>query len=439
MKQITRISPYTLLDKDEGTYGYNEEIIVGADATRFRNGANNNSCIMGLGTQSTADNQVVIGKYNNKDNKNALFIIGNGNDEANKSNIVEVNSSVFLIKKDLNVEGNSILNTLTVNNKLTINGYTDIIGTLNTNKLTVTTDAQVSGNLNVTGTIKGTMQNSSGTSYVIATTLDDYYKKEETYTQTEILGLKTLTNYYTKDTLDTALANKMNVTPASIELYGNTPFIDFHFQSSTDDYTSRIIEKGPGTLQINGVICDYSTGFTKSDGATGVLSSWYACIEEMELDHLTTNTHSDNIVTSCGFYPSLNNTYNLGKADKRWAHIYLKSNPNVSSDRNLKKEIKSLNIEKYKSMYLSLKPCSYLFKDDKENQTHFGFIAQEVEESCNLLNEDKQYALYSKDKETGEYGMSYSEMIALNTCMIQHILLENENLKKEIQKLKGNS
>lgn len=34
-----------------------------------------------------------------------------------------------------------------------------------------------------------------------------------------------------------------------IELYGNTPYIDFHYNDSTADYTSRIIEKASGKLQ----------------------------------------------------------------------------------------------------------------------------------------------------------------------------------------------
>lgn len=35
-----------------------------------------------------------------------------------------------------------------------------------------------------------------------------------------------------------------------IELYSTTPFIDFHFDNSTEDYTSRIIESSSGTLTV---------------------------------------------------------------------------------------------------------------------------------------------------------------------------------------------
>ena len=35
-----------------------------------------------------------------------------------------------------------------------------------------------------------------------------------------------------------------------IEMYGSPPYIDFHFNNSTADYTSRIIEESPGHLSI---------------------------------------------------------------------------------------------------------------------------------------------------------------------------------------------
>ena len=39
---------------------------------------------------------------------------------------------------------------------------------------------------------------------------------------------------------------------AGIEIYHNTPFIDFHFGRSSEDYTSRIIEEESGVLNSKG-------------------------------------------------------------------------------------------------------------------------------------------------------------------------------------------
>lgn len=52
---------------------------------------------------------------------------------------------------------------------------------------------------------------------------------------------------------------KNKVIPAAIELFSTTPYIDFHFNNDTGDYTSRIIETAKGTLSINGVNISGST------------------------------------------------------------------------------------------------------------------------------------------------------------------------------------
>lgn len=43
------------------------------------------------------------------------------------------------------------------------------------------------------------------------------------------------------------------VEATNIEIYGETPYIDFHNKKTTDDYTSRIFEALPGCLEVEGV------------------------------------------------------------------------------------------------------------------------------------------------------------------------------------------
>lgn len=52
-----------------------------------------------------------------------------------------------------------------------------------------------------------------------------------------------------------AIDKGLTVKNAGLELSYSTPFIDFHFNDSSDDYTSRIIENAKGVLNINGTCC----------------------------------------------------------------------------------------------------------------------------------------------------------------------------------------
>lgn len=55
-----------------------------------------------------------------------------------------------------------------------------------------------------------------------------------------------------------------------LEIFNQTPFIDFHFNNGTEDYTSRIIETTKGTLSINGI---NMSGGTISGALNGNASS----------------------------------------------------------------------------------------------------------------------------------------------------------------------
>lgn len=57
---------------------------------------------------------------------------------------------------------------------------------------------------------------------------------------------------------------------AGLELYFSTPFIDFHFNNSNKDFTSRIIESKENVLSINGVTCSSSNLAANNVSATNV-------------------------------------------------------------------------------------------------------------------------------------------------------------------------
>lgn len=202
VQQITRISPCKITN---GDYAYEEEIIVGADALRYRNGKKKNSCVMGLETQAGTDNQVVIGQYN-AISTDALFVIGSGTSTSSKKNIVEVKNNKVIINGQLETSNDIIAKTnlsvtnqitakdLTINNTATIKGKltvpslsvgTNFIvpssGTITVNSSTIF-GAPVNFRLSVTVDSDTTLtvdnlRNTSGKDYV---TVDYAYPKGET-------------------------------------------------------------------------------------------------------------------------------------------------------------------------------------------------------------------------------------------------------------------
>ena len=109
----------------------------------------------------------------------------------------------------------------------------------------------------------------------------------------------------------------------------------------------------------------------------------------------------------------------------------------TTSDERKKYDIdKFSNWDDFYNFYMSLNPITYKYNEDMIEDTHIGFIAQEVAESIvdnNLANEKLAVVkcLPNDDYDDGrEYQVCYQEMIALNTKMIQ-------KHEKEIQELKN--
>lgn len=193
VQQITRISPCKITN---GDYAYEEEIIVGADALRYRNGKKKNSCVMGLETQAGTDNQVVIGQYN-AISTDALFVIGSGTSTSSKKNIVEVKNNKVIINGDLSVGNHLTVNSATINETLKVKTIEEVVSitasTIQTNSITAST-IQTSSIINANGVAYTTIpevQDITGLKNYTSTAhlnilLDNYYYKAMTYNKEEI-------------------------------------------------------------------------------------------------------------------------------------------------------------------------------------------------------------------------------------------------------------
>lgn len=118
-------------------------------------------------------------------------------------------------------------------------------------------------------------------------------------------------------------------------------------------------------------------------------------------------------------------TVSVGANEGRsWAQMDPYDGFQWSSDRRIKDDIKPIDDP---DMVLKLNPVTYRFKADEKKKTHYGFIAQEIEEIMpDVVTENKD----------GFLGLTYTEFIAPAIAMIQKQEKRIAALEAEILALK---
>ncbi|MDD6827996.1 MAG: DUF859 family phage minor structural protein [Oscillospiraceae bacterium] len=121
----------------------------------------------------------------------------------------------------------------------------------------------------------------------------------------------------------------------------------------------------------------------------------------------------------------------IGRFDCAW-EAHFATAPITDSDRNLKHNIKDINID----VIDKLRPVQYNLTNDESDTTHYGFIAQDVEQALlesGVTSDKMGIVYYDKDEKTQErknYALSYDEIIPL-------LVKKCQELQREIDKLKG--
>ena len=121
---------------------------------------------------------------------------------------------------------------------------------------------------------------------------------------------------------------------------------------------------------------------------------------------------------------------NNGRFDCAW-EAHFATAPITDSDRNLKHNIKDINID----VVDKLRPVQYNLINDDSGTTHYGFIAQDVEQAFLESGvSDKigivHYDENCKTQERINYALSYDEIIPL-------LVKKCQELQREIDRLKG--
>lgn len=95
---------------------------------------------------------------------------------------------------------------------------------------------------------------------------------------------------------------------------------------------------------------------------------------------------------------------NLGTSNNRWNNLYISSSAISTSDKNKKHNINIINSNNAKKIINGLLPKTYKFNDGTSGRTHYGLIAQDIEQLLIELGIDtKDFAAFIKSPKINEY------------------------------------
>lgn len=239
------------------------------------------------------------------------------------------------------------------------------------------------------------------------------------------------------DGFDFDFANsRIKTGDQGIELYGDTPYIDFHYNNSYADYTSRIIADSSGCLHITNSLA-VDTDIHVNNGY--IYNSTYGHYSWWNKSHCYISCNSANGTDNVYYYAGYHAFY--VNSDSGSGMVYINKNGaecrkgfRNTSDKRTKKDFKHFDDDFIKS-YMQLEPIKYRFKDDADEKYHIGFTAQNVDKTLNTYgkNHDEQFGTcvashINQDYAEKAYGikdmnevytLAYDELIGANTFMIQ--------------------
>lgn len=229
------------------------------------------------------------------------------------------------------------------------------------------------------------------------------------------------------------------------DIYYTTPYIDFHYNRSTADYTSKIVESASGTLNVNGVQFSLATGINVPTTLFAAYQGWLA-------NSFINNT--DNGATCCFKQYTNNDSFlitrdikaNAGKSEHSTTSEYFVyigmfgTNRNITfsnsritfngsdgsiscpkvtqtSDERFKENIYLISTDTEKIKGVEFK--EFNFVEDTSGRKSYGVLAQDLERVGleNLVYENEE----------GIKSVDYTSLV----------MLELQRLRNEIKELKA--
>ena len=136
----------------------------------------------------------------------------------------------------------------------------------------------------------------------------------------------------------------------------------------------------------------------------------FVYIGEGDADDQMILNASSFLVRGGSVRPDTDGGQNLGTAAKRWNTVFASNGTINTSDKRLKKDITKLNYGL--SAVMQLRPVSFGWKDNSDNKTHLGLIAQEVAEVVPEV-------VYRDANPDTALGMNYAELVPVLIKAVQ--------------------
>lgn len=205
-------------------------------------------------------------------------------------------------------------------------------------------------------------------------------------------------------------------------------------ESSSSTYTNPVTIKNDATNQTSYTYTYPTSSFsldTTYDFQIRISDSvgeWSTTYSHIGTKNIPINLSSDNNSVAIGGFAQPSN---IGRFDCAW-EAHFATAPITDSDRNLKYNIEDINID----IIDKLRPVQYNLINGQPDVTHYGFIAQDVEQALiesGVANDKMGIVYYDEDNETKErtnYALSYDEIIPL-------LVKKCQELQQEIDRLKG--
>ena len=138
------------------------------------------------------------------------------------------------------------------------------------------------------------------------------------------------------------------------------------------------------------------------------------------------DTYSEGFRVYGDLIPNNDDARNLGKSGYRWDEVWAANGSIQTSDRNEKNTITESDLGL--DFINKLKPISYKWNKD-EDTTHYGLIAQDLEEVLNSINKPISDFGGLKKPENAPMGLNYSQLISPLIKAVQELSAKVEALE----------